>query len=182
MRLSFGLLLILVGTVCLGEIPPEVRAVVEHQKKNKAAVIKAIQQEAMRAKKSGEADRAKALKETEKDVRAGRVLWPPKYNPSGDVAGTIEVEKVLEKTDGGCWIQTSLPRLENTSVNVRTGGRGVGPMGMNWVYYPEKVFVATDRDIQAGETIFVYPADGSYAEVSKQQVQDATELLKKSSR
>jgi len=177
-RLLFGLLVFIASTVCLGEIPPEVRAVVEYQKKNKAAVIKSIQQEAMRAKKAGDADRAKALKGTEKDVRAGRVLWPPKYNPSGDIAGTIEVEKVLEKTDGGCWIQTSLPRMENSSVDVRTGLRGTNPMGMGWVYHPAKAFIETGRELRAGEWVFVRRSESGFAEVSAAEIEEATALLK----
>lgn len=182
MRVVLGLIACLVCSVCAAEVPPEVRAVVEYQKKNKPSIVKSIQQEAMKAKKAGDADRAKALKETEKDVRAGRLLWLPKYNPSGDIAGTIEVEKVLEKTDSGCWIQTSLPRLENTSVDVRNGLRGTNPMFMGWVYYPAKAFIETGRELKVGEWAFVRRTTSGFVEVSAAEIEEATGLLKRSGR
>lgn len=156
----------LLGSVCLAEITPEVRAVAEYQKKNKAAVIKAVQQEGMRLKKAGDSEQAKALKALEKDIRAGNALWRPRFDGTTNMAGTIKVEKILDKTDEGCWIQTSLPVLEPN-----------GPT-FQYVNYPKKVFVQTDRALRVGESIFIRPANNGYAEVSEEEVAEATKLLK----
>jgi hypothetical protein len=166
------------GAVCYGDVPPELKAVVEYQKKNKSAVVKSIQQEALRLKRAGDAEGAKAMKAMEKDVRADRALFLPKITPNTDMAGTIEVEKVLQQTDGGYWIQTSLPRLENTSVNVNTGMRGTNPMFMGWVYYPEKIFVETIREPKTEDRILVRRAGASYVEITADEVKEATALLK----
>jgi hypothetical protein len=169
---------ILTGTACYGEVSAELKAVVEYQKKNKNAVVKSIQQEALRLKRSGDAEGAKAMKAMEKGVRSGKSLFLPKISPSSEMAGTVEVEKVLQQTDGGYWIQTSLPRLENTSINVNTGMRGTNPMAMGWVYYPEKIFVETGRQPKAGERILVRRSGMSYVEIKADEVKEATALLR----
>jgi hypothetical protein len=169
---------ILANSVCFGDVPPELKAVVEYQKKNKNAVVNSIQQEALRLKRAGDAEGAKAMKTMEKDVRANRALFLPKISPNADMAGTVEVEKVVQKTDGGYWIQTSLPRVENTSVNVNTGMRGTNPMFMSWVYYPEKIFVETTREPKVDERILVRRTGMSYVEITAEEVKDATAMLK----
>jgi hypothetical protein len=169
---------LLANSACFGDVPPELKAVVEYQKKNKNAVANSIQQEALRLKRAGDAEGAKAMKTIEKDVRANRALFLPKISPNADMAGTVEVEKVVQKTDGGYWIQTSLPRLENTSVNVNTGMRGTNPMFMGWVYYPEKIFVETAREPKADDRILVRRTGMSYVEITAEEVKEATAMLK----
>lgn len=172
----------LLAANCRAELPKGLTALVEYQKKNKNAVAKSLQEEAMRLKRAGDAEGAKAAKAMEKGVRSGRLLYLPKLNPSGELAGTVDVEEVVQKTDGGYWIATHLPRLENTSINVNTGMRGTNPMFMGWVYYPEKIFVETTREPKAGEKMLVRRAGRSYVEITEDEVKEATALLRDSRR
>ena len=177
-----GCFAILLAANCRAELPKELTALAEYQKKNKNAVAKSLQEEAMRLKRAGDAEGAKAAKAMEKDVRSGRSLYLPKLNPTGELAGTIKIDEVVQKTDDGYWIATHLPRMENASINVQTGMRGTNPMAMGWVYYPEKIFVETTREPKAGEKMLVRRAGRSYAEITEEEVKEATTLLKDSQR
>jgi len=162
----------------LGDVPPDLVQAVRFQQKNKGAMIKRLQQRAGTLRQQGDAQAAKEMKAVADAVRANKLLILPPFGEVSQDIGTIDIERVLEKTDDGVNIETSLPRVENTSVNTVTGDRGSSPFGMNVVYYPEKLHVASTRVINAGQTINVRRTANGLAEIPQQEMESASALLK----
>jgi len=163
-----------------GDVPPDLAEMVAEQKNNKVQVALGLRQQAIEARQRNNFAGAKALKQQESDVRAGRLLAIPEYGKSQTRVGTIKVDKVVEKNEAGYRVHTSIARLEEvTGVDAQTGAavRRVGA-GSQWVYYPETIDVRSDSAIQAGQVIVVRRTKSGFEEVSKQEIEEATRSLK----
>lgn len=166
------------NAVAFGDVPPDLASAVKFQQKNKGEIIKKLQQRAVAYRQQGNAEAAKETKAIVDAVRANKLLVLPPLGEASSDLGTIQIERVLEKSEDGVRIATSLPRFENTGVNVRTGGRGVSPASMGLVYYPEKLDVVTKNTLQAGQTINVRRSEAGLIEITQQEMDAASALLK----
>jgi hypothetical protein len=161
------------------EVPPDLTEAAKFQQRNKASLIQKLQQRAALLRQQGNAEAAKAVAADIDAVRANKLLVLPPLGEASNDIGTINVEQVLDRADGGMLVQTSLPRIENTSVNVNTGRAGRSPANMGLVYYPEKLLVMTNRGLAAGQTINVRRCEGGVAEIPSSEIEAAASLLKK---
>ena len=171
----------LAAAVVSAEVPPDLANAVDFQKKNKAALVAKLQQRANYQRQERNADGAKQTKKLADAVRSNKILVLPPMGEAGDLPGTVDIEEVIEKTDDGYRIETSLPRLEaRTGVDVRTGAQVAMPgMGNEFIYYPAKIYVTTQRELKKGERINVRRTQDGYAEISADELEEAAKLLKK---
>ena len=179
-----GLLAISMLTVSVAraDLPPDMMEAVRYQQKNKAVIIARLRQRASGLKQQGDSEAAKAVIAEADAVQKDKLLsLPPVGEAGNEMPGTLFVEKIVERVDGGYSVQTSIPRWENTGVSVATGKRAKGPspFGQRPVYYPETVTVVTRRAVGAGETLNVRQTEGGgFAEISPNEMAAASKQLK----
>lgn len=180
MSLALGLMLLASPTIeAMGEVPADLQAAVRFQQENKNAFIKKLQQHAASLRQQGNVTGAKEMKASADAVRTDELLiLPPLGEASADI-GTLRIEKILETTNDGIEVETSLPRLENTSVNVETGRRGTSPFGMGFVYHPARIHVATPNAIRDGQSINVRRTANGFEEITPEEMAQAAKLLKR---
>jgi hypothetical protein len=173
--------LLIPAEAVFAELPADLNDAVEYQKRNKPALIAKLQQRAILQRKEKNNEGANQTKKLADAVRANKAIALPRMGEAGDLPGTIDVEEVIEKTDAGYRIATHLPRLQpRGGVNVVTGAKTTRPeLGSEFIYYPEKIHIATDRELQKGERINARKTQDGYAEIPAAEMEQAAELLKK---
>jgi hypothetical protein len=179
--LAVGLFTVTASGALAADVPADLADAVEHQKKNKAAIVRHLQQQALAQRKKGNVEAAKQTTKLMEGVRLDKTLALPKFGEVPDVPGVIAVEKVVEKTGNGYRVETSLPRLEpRQGFDVNTGRATTSLWrGSEFIYHPATIDIATPREVKKGERVNVRRVQGGgYAEVPPEELDAAAKLLK----